>query len=120
MFAVRTCTTPIKYRRQGDTLAVADLWDREAEKFNSHFGRLHKTVDAYRTEDADLCIISIGTAAGTVRLAVDRLREEGLKAGGLRLAMIRPFPVEALQRALGKAGHVIVIDRDVSLGPKES
>ncbi len=106
----------IKYRRQGDTLAVADLWDREAEKFNSHFGRLHKTVDAYRTEDADLCIISIGTAAGTVRLAVDRLREEGLKAGGLRLAMIRPFPVEALQRALGKAGHVIVIDRDVSLG----
>ena len=106
----------IKYQRQGDTLAVADLWDREAEKFNSHFGRLHKTVDAYRTEDADLCIISIGTAAGTVRLAVDRLREEGLKAGGLRLAMIRPFPVEALQRALGKAGHVIVIDRDISLG----
>jgi pyruvate/2-oxoacid:ferredoxin oxidoreductase alpha subunit len=94
----------IKYQRQGDTLAVADLWDRVAEKFNSHFGRLHKTVDAYRTEDADLCIISIGTAAGTVRLAVDRLREEGLKAGGLRLAMIRPFPTEALQGALGKAG----------------
>lgn len=106
----------IKYQRQGDTLAVADLWDRQAEKFNSHFGRLHKTVDAYRTEDADLCIISIGTATGTIRLAVDRLREEGLKAGGVRLAMIRPFPAEALQSALGKAGHVIVIDRDISLG----
>ena len=106
----------IKYKRQGDTLAVARLWDQVAEKYNSYFNRLHKTVEAYRTEDADLCIVSIGTATGTVRLAVDRLREEGLKVGSLRLAMIRPFPREGLQRGIAKAKHVIVIDRDVSFG----
>lgn len=106
----------IKYKRQRDTLAVARLWDQVAERYNSHFNRLHPTVEAYRMEDADLCIVGIGTAIGTIRLVVDRLREEGLKAGSLRLAMIRPFPLEGLQRATAKAKHVIVIDRDVSFG----
>ena len=105
----------IKYKRQADTLAVARLWDQVAERYNGNFNRLHKAVEAYRTEDADLCIVGIGTATGTIRLAVDRLREEGLKAGSLRLAMFRPFPLEGLLRAIGKAKHLIVIDRDISL-----
>jgi pyruvate/2-oxoacid:ferredoxin oxidoreductase alpha subunit len=44
------------------------------------------------------------------------LREEGLKAGSLRLAMIRPFPLEGFKKAIANAEHVIVIDRDVSFG----
>ena len=95
---------------------MAALWDQVAEKSNSHFNRLHKTVEAYRTEDADLCIVGIGTAAGAIRQAVDRLREEGVKAGSLRLAMMRPFPLEALLAAIAAVKHVIVIDRDVSFG----
>jgi pyruvate ferredoxin oxidoreductase alpha subunit len=106
----------IKYKRQRDILAVARLWDQVAERYNSHFNRLHSTVEAYRTEEADVCIIGIGTATGAIRLAVDRLREEGLKVGSLRLAMIRPFPLEGFQKATAKAKHVIVIDRDVSFG----
>jgi pyruvate/2-oxoacid:ferredoxin oxidoreductase alpha subunit len=106
----------IKYKRQADTLAVARLWDQVAERYNGNFNRLHKAVEEYRTEDADLCIAGIGTATGTIRLAVDRLREEGLKAGSLRLAMFRPFPLEGLLRAIGTAKHLIVIDRDISLG----
>lgn len=106
----------IKYKRQGETLAVARLWDQAAERFNSRFNRLHRTVEAYRTDDADLCIVAIGTATGTVRLVVDRLREEGLKVGSLRLAMIRPFPVEAVERAIAGVRQLVVIDRDVSFG----
>jgi pyruvate/2-oxoacid:ferredoxin oxidoreductase alpha subunit len=106
----------IKYKRQADTLAAARFWDQVAEEYNSHFNRLHTTVDAYRTEDADLCIVGIGTATGAMRLAVDRLREEGLRVGSLRLALIRPFPLEGLQGGIAKATHVIVIDRDVSFG----
>jgi len=106
----------IKYKHQRDTLAVAGIWDQVAERYNSHFNRLHPTVEAYRIEDADLCIVGIGTAIGAIRQTVDRLREEGLKVGSLRLAMIRPFPLEGLKRATAKAKHVIVIDRDVSYG----
>lgn len=106
----------IKYKRQCDTLAAAGLWDQAAERYNSYFNRLHPSVEAYRMEDADLCIVGIGTAIGAIRQAVDRLREEGLKVGSVRLAMVRPFPLEGLLRATARAKHVIVLDRDISYG----
>jgi pyruvate/2-oxoacid:ferredoxin oxidoreductase alpha subunit len=106
----------IKYRRHCDTLSLEKVWERAAKRFCEHFNRLHPPVEAYQTEDADVCIVGIGTARGAMRLAVDRLREEGLKVGSLRLAMIRPFPREGLEEAIGKVRHLIVIDRDVSFG----
>ena len=64
-----------------------------------------------------MCVSSASVlATGAMRLAVDRLREEGLKAGSLRLAMIRPFPLEGFKKAIANVKHVIVIDRDVSFG----
>jgi pyruvate ferredoxin oxidoreductase alpha subunit len=108
--------TSIKYKRHRDTLSSEKLWDQTAVQFAGHFDRSHPSVESYRTEDADVCIVSIGTAADAVRMAVDRLREEGFKAGSLRLAIIRPFPLEGFRRATAKAKHVIVIDRDVSFG----
>jgi len=108
--------TSIKYKRHCDTLSLEKLWDRAAVRFCGYFSRLHPTVEAYQTEDADVCIIGIGTATGAMRLAVDRLREEGLKVGILRLAMIRPFPRGGFEKATANVGHVIVIDRDVSFG----
>lgn len=108
--------TSIKFKRHSDTLSVERLWDQAAVKFCSHFKRSHSSVEAYQTEDADVCIIGIGSCTGTMRLAVDQLREEGLKAGSLRIALVRPFPVEGVKKAIANAKHVIVIDRDVSFG----
>ena len=106
----------IKYRRHCDTLSLEKVWNRAATRFGDHFNRLHPTVEAYQTEDADVCIIGIGTVSGAMRLAVDRLREEGLKIGSLRLAMMRPFPREGFEEAIANVRHLIVIDRDVSFG----
>jgi pyruvate/2-oxoacid:ferredoxin oxidoreductase alpha subunit len=108
--------TSIKYRRHCDTLSLEKVWDRAATRFCDHFNRLHPTVEAYQTEDADVCVIGIGTASGAMRLAVDRLREEGLKIGSLRLAMMRPFPREGFEEGIANVRHLIVIDRDVSFG----
>jgi len=108
--------TSIKYKRHCDALSVEKLWDRTAAEFHDRLGRSHPSVETYRTEDADVCLIGIGSSAGAMRLAADRLREEGLKAGSLRLALFRPFPAEGLRRATESAKHVIVIDRDVSTG----
>ncbi|MGB6065652.1 MAG: hypothetical protein WBG50_12660 [Desulfomonilaceae bacterium] len=108
--------TSIKYKRHRDTLALEKLWDQMAAEYFRHFNRTHPAVEAYQTQDAELCIIGIGTGSGTMRLAVDRLREEGLKSGCVRLSMIRPFPLEGFERAIANAKHLITIDRDVSFG----
>jgi pyruvate/2-oxoacid:ferredoxin oxidoreductase alpha subunit len=106
----------IKYKRHCDTLSLARLWDQTSVRFEEIFNRSHVSVEPYQSEEADVCIIAIGTATEAIRLAVDQLRAEGLRAGSVRLAIVRPFPAEGLKRATARAKHVIVIDRDISLG----
>lgn len=108
--------TSIKYKRHSDVIAVEKLWDLTALEFGARFNRSHLSVEAYRTDDADVCIIGIGSSAGTIRLAVDRLRGEGMNIGSIRIGLMRPFPVEGIKKAIGGARHLIVIDRDVSFG----
>lgn len=106
----------LKYRRQEDTLAVEGAWRTEAEDFASRFGRVHPPVDAYLVEDAEVAIVTIGTADGAARLAARALRDQGLPAGALRLGLIRPFPRESLLEAVQGVKHLVVLDRDISFG----
>ena len=106
----------IKFKRHQDMLALETLWEQVANDYNSRFKRNCPPVEAYRTQDAELVVIGIGTAAGSIRLAIDRLREERVAAGCLRLSMVRPFPVKGLRSVMTNAKHVVVIDRDVSFG----
>jgi len=56
-------------------------------------------TEAYRLEDAQIVIISYGVSARTSLAAVDEARDQGIKAGLLRLITVWPFP-EALIREL--------------------
>lgn len=79
-------------------------------------GRQYGAVEPYRTEDADLVIVALGGVAGTVREAVDRLREQGTRVGLLKLRLVRPVPAAALRAALAGARRIVVIDRNLSPG----
>ncbi|HPZ38528.1 MAG: transketolase C-terminal domain-containing protein [Candidatus Methanoculleus thermohydrogenotrophicum] len=86
---------------------IADV-ERE---FAERFGRSYGPTEDYRCEDADVIVIAMGTLGKEAEVAVDRLRDEGVKAGSMRLRWFRPFP------ALDLAGReVVVIDRDYSFG----
>ncbi len=78
--------------------------------------RLADPVVAYRMEDAETAIISMGTIGATAERTVDELREAGIRAGALRIRMFRPFPAVTIQRLLAPVARVAVIDRDISLG----
>ena len=106
----------IKFKRHQDMLNQESLWEEAAAEYNKCFKRFCPPVEAYRTQDAELVLIGIGTLAGTLRLAIETLRENGIAAGSIRLAMMRPFPVNGLHSALTHARQVVVIDRDVSYG----
>jgi pyruvate ferredoxin oxidoreductase alpha subunit len=73
-------------------------------------------LEKYKTEDAEIVIICVGSTAGTVKTVVDELRNSGVKAGLLRIRTYRPFPVKELVEGLRKAKAVAVMDRSMSFG----
>jgi pyruvate ferredoxin oxidoreductase alpha subunit len=73
-------------------------------------------VDAYCLGDAEIAAICLGSTAGTMKTIVDELRQEGVKAGLLRLRTFRPLPVEEIRSALADVKAVAVMDRSMSFG----
>jgi pyruvate/2-oxoacid:ferredoxin oxidoreductase alpha subunit len=67
-------------------------------------------------EDAEVVLVSMGTTGATARLAVDRARSNGLRAGSIRVRMFRPWPEQILQRQLAGVKRVGFVDRDISAG----
>ncbi|HHL39599.1 MAG TPA: pyruvate ferredoxin oxidoreductase [Deltaproteobacteria bacterium] len=86
-----------------------------AKEFESAFGRSYGLFDAYMVDDADEVIVILNSAAGTTKVAVDRLRKEGRKVGVLRPRVYRPFPHEELAQALRGRKAVAVLDRADSM-----
>ena len=82
-----------------------------AKRYKELTGRGFELFEEYRTEDADYIMLIIGSAAGTAKQAVDELREEGKKAGVLKLRVFRPFPAEEIAMALKNCKAVAIMDR---------
>ena len=57
----------------------------------------------------------MGSTAGTAKAAIEELRQEGIKAGLLKIRVFRPFPGEEIAAILSKAKAVAVLDRAESL-----
>jgi pyruvate/2-oxoacid:ferredoxin oxidoreductase alpha subunit len=83
------------------------------QRFGRHYGGM---VDTYRSEDADILVLTAGSCAGTVRVVIDQLREQGMKIGLARIRMFRPYPRQQLRKVLDGKKAVAVIDRSICLG----
>jgi len=73
-------------------------------------------LEQYKLGDAEIAVICVGSTAGTAKAVIDELRDSGVKAGLLRIRTYRPFPAEAIVKALRKAKAVAVMDRSMSFG----
>ncbi len=82
-----------------------------AEEYSKISGRKYEVIETYRTEDADVIMVVMGSTAGTARIAADEARSEGIKAGVLKIRMFRPFPHEEVLDALKSAKAILVMDR---------
>ena len=91
-----------------------------AEEFNERFGRSYGLFEAYRLDDADVAVVVANSTAGTAKTVVDQLRDEGVKAGLLKIRLFRPFPGAELAQALSHLDAVAVMDRSVSFGAMEN
>jgi pyruvate ferredoxin oxidoreductase alpha subunit len=73
-------------------------------------------IEAYRTDAAEVILLTMGSMAGTAKDAVDELRSEGKKVGLVKLRCYRPFPYEDIWDAVKGAKVVGVIEANFSLG----
>jgi pyruvate ferredoxin oxidoreductase alpha subunit len=87
-----------------------------AAEFNARFGRNYGLFEAYKLEDAEVALVALNSTAGTIKLVVDQLRDEGLKVGLLKPRVFRPFPGQALVEALKHVKAIAVMDRAISFG----
>ena len=85
-----------------------------AKEFAGISGRDYGFFEEYRLDDADYAIVLIGSAAGTAKDAVDKLRAQGVKAGLLKIRMFRPFPAEEIAAALRHVKVIACMDRTES------
>ena len=82
-----------------------------AEDFKNTFGREYGFFESYKMEDAEVAIVLMGSSAGTAKAAVDELRNEGVKAGLIKVRVFRPFPGEEIAKALKDCKAVAVLDK---------
>jgi len=81
------------------------------QEYGKISGRHYGLVESYRLEDAEIAILIIGSGAGACREAVDEMRENGMKAGMLKVRCFRPFPADAIVKALKHVKVVAAMDR---------
>ena len=86
-----------------------------SKDFEKMTGRKYEFFESYRLDDAEIAIVCMNSTAGTTKFVVDNLRNQGIKAGLLKLRMFRPFPVEEIANALSHLKAVAVLDRAESL-----
>jgi pyruvate ferredoxin oxidoreductase alpha subunit len=90
---------------------VQPIIEKVAKEFGDRFGRHYPIIEEYKTEDADVVALVMGSTAGTAKECVDALRAAGKKVGLVRLRVYRPMIYKDLERVLSKFKVVGVMDR---------
>lgn len=91
---------------------IREVW----KEWEQRFGRKYEPIEAYRTDDADVALVTMGSMGETAEIAVDELRKQGIKAGLLKIKLWRPFPFEELKAAVRGIRVLAVTDRACSFG----
>jgi pyruvate ferredoxin oxidoreductase alpha subunit len=107
----------LRYRQCAAMERAAGKLDEIDRDFGEYFGRSYGgQIEEYRTADAEIVLVTSGSAAGTSRVVVDAKRAEGIKVGLVKLRLFRPFPRRRLAQALKGKKAIGVIDRSVGFG----
>ena len=86
-----------------------------AKDFEKMTGRKYSFFEEYRMEDAEIAVVCMNSTAGTTKYVVDSLRNNGVKAGMVKVRVFRPFPAEEIAEALGNLKAVAIMDKADSL-----
>ncbi len=112
--------------RYNVTGLVHDMWGFPSNDPKVAYDLLHHLVDKienkadllarykeHYTEDAEILLISFGSAARTALHMVEQRRQRGLKVGLLELQTLWPFPRQLVRRMCKGRTHVLVVEMNM-------
>jgi pyruvate ferredoxin oxidoreductase alpha subunit len=105
-----------KWAQEVNLRASKEIILRTWQEFGQAFGRHYSPVESYKTEGAEVLLLTMGSFSETAMTVIDKLRDEGRKVGLIRLRLWRPFPFEEFRQSVKGAETVIVVDRALSFG----
>lgn len=98
---------------------VRSLWLQEGvlEQLNYKLQAKYRQVqknevicEQYALEDAEIVVVAYGIVARIVRGAVNKARQEGIKAGWIRPVTLWPFPAEQISQAADEFRIFLVVE----------
>jgi len=92
---------------------IKEIFSELAEITGRDHGGL---IETYRTEDAEVILMAMGSMVGTIKETVDKLRSQGQLVGLIKIRCYRPFPFEDILENIKGAKIVAVMDANFSMG----
>ncbi len=105
-----------KYQMHLASMRALDVYKEVLGEFDKIFGRKYGTVEEYMMDDAVYVIVMTNSFSTLGKAAVMKARAKGIKAGLLRLRVLRPFPEADIRGANKMTRAVAVLDQNVSVG----
>lgn len=115
-FGFQNIYTEVKKQQEEALLQAGKAFSRVWNEFEEKFKRKYNAVETYKTGDADIIVLTMGSVAETARSAVDEMRNSGKKLGLATIRLWRPLPVDELVSALKNAKKIVVLDRMLTPG----
>ncbi len=107
----------VRYLAHAKQMQALERIPKLAEEFQAIFGRdSGGLTHTYRTEDAEVIVVAMGSVLGTIKDTVDEMRANGDKIGVLGITSYRPFPIDAVRAALQNAQRVVVLEKSLAVG----
>jgi pyruvate ferredoxin oxidoreductase alpha subunit len=107
----------VRYLAHHKQLGALEAIPRISQEFQEVFQRSSGGVlKLYHTDEAETLVVALGSVNGTIKDAVDDLRQEGWPVGSIQLCSYRPFPSQVLRHVVHNAKRVIVIEKDLAVG----
>jgi pyruvate ferredoxin oxidoreductase alpha subunit len=99
--------------------AVPSIFKEVVDEFAEISGRQYDFIEKYKVDDAEKIVVAIGSTAGTIKDAIDNMREKGEKVGLVKIKLFRPFPYEEVREALKNAKEIIVMEKNLAIGARQ-
>ncbi len=88
------------------------LVSRLCNKIRHHTNEISR-IKTENVEDAEIVILSYGAPSRSALKAVRTARDQNMKVGFIKIDVVWPFPEEMVQKAVGNAQRVIVVEMNL-------